>query len=251
MQRRSAPPWAGDRTPGHAADSRSCPGGTLRDDRCRCRAGPSDDHLASRSRAGVGRSGRHRGCSAVTITRAWARVAFGAAALATGYLAVVALGRSGDEEFVYPFAALRAMPVVAILYILAFWAMLSAEAISKIGKGSLYPFAALRARRGKLACQGVLPCPAELRWVGVRTHTSRCPPTAVRRLAPHPVARSAAARSASPRGRRPSTATFRVPGCAAVTTRTARESEEMKFGQTRPEPAALHRRAPAEPAKWT
>ncbi|RYF47116.1 MAG: hypothetical protein EOO38_12780 [Cytophagaceae bacterium] len=67
------------------------------------------------------------GAAAVTITCAWARVAFGAAALATGYLAVVALGPSGDEEFVYPFAALRAMPVVAILYILAFWAMLSAE----------------------------------------------------------------------------------------------------------------------------
>ncbi|SKB02645.1 hypothetical protein SAMN06295964_0006 [Aeromicrobium choanae] len=67
------------------------------------------------------------GSAALTLRDPLPRVSFGLTALLTGYLAWVALGPSADEELVYPFTALRLFPVVAILYVLAFWAVVRTE----------------------------------------------------------------------------------------------------------------------------
>lgn len=59
----------------------------------------------------------------VILERMWARIWFGSAALLTGYLAVVALGPLGDEEYAYPFTAIYALPFIAMAYALAFRAV--------------------------------------------------------------------------------------------------------------------------------
>lgn len=62
--------------------------------------------------------------TAVIVKRTAARLCFGVAALLTGYLAWLALGPRGDEEFVYPFAVLRWFAVVGAVYAFSFTALL-------------------------------------------------------------------------------------------------------------------------------
>lgn len=58
--------------------------------------------------------------SAIRVASIPARLGFMAAAFVTGYMAYVALGPIADEEYAYIIIALEMLPVVGVVYVLAF-----------------------------------------------------------------------------------------------------------------------------------
>lgn len=58
--------------------------------------------------------------SVIRVASTPARLGFVAAALVTGYMAYVALGPIGDEEYAYIVIAFEMLPVVGVVYVLAF-----------------------------------------------------------------------------------------------------------------------------------